>query len=149
MSNLSTARPWGLWIGVDIASGVALAADLAYSGEYQWVETWTYWRAAHEVMPASMALSCVQCHESLKGENTCNRCHKDNRDVDFKKLAQKGTDFNYMASMGRDASHLWGQRITLILKCWATKATPLFTADGLKNCLLAMENKVAYKRNPR
>jgi len=26
ISNLTTARPWGLWIGVDVASGVALAA---------------------------------------------------------------------------------------------------------------------------
>ena len=26
VSNLSTARPWGLWVGVDVASGVALAA---------------------------------------------------------------------------------------------------------------------------
>ena len=26
VANLSTARPWGLWIGVDVASGVALAA---------------------------------------------------------------------------------------------------------------------------
>ncbi len=26
VSHLSTARPWGLWIGVDVASGVALAA---------------------------------------------------------------------------------------------------------------------------
>ncbi|MFZ2631976.1 MAG: Ni/Fe-hydrogenase cytochrome b subunit [Desulfosalsimonadaceae bacterium] len=26
VSNLSNARPWGLWIGVDVASGVALAA---------------------------------------------------------------------------------------------------------------------------
>ena len=26
VSNLTTARPWGLWIGVDVASGVALAA---------------------------------------------------------------------------------------------------------------------------
>jgi Ni/Fe-hydrogenase subunit HybB-like protein len=26
VTNLSTARPWGLWIGVDVASGVALAA---------------------------------------------------------------------------------------------------------------------------
>jgi len=26
LSNLSTARPWGIWIGVDVASGVALAA---------------------------------------------------------------------------------------------------------------------------
>jgi Ni/Fe-hydrogenase subunit HybB-like protein len=26
VTNLSTARPWGIWIGVDVASGVALAA---------------------------------------------------------------------------------------------------------------------------
>ncbi len=26
VSNLTTARPWGLWVGVDVASGVALAA---------------------------------------------------------------------------------------------------------------------------
>jgi Ni/Fe-hydrogenase subunit HybB-like protein len=26
VSNLTTARPWGLWIGLDVASGVALAA---------------------------------------------------------------------------------------------------------------------------
>ena len=26
VTNLTTARPWGLWIGVDVASGVALAA---------------------------------------------------------------------------------------------------------------------------
>lgn len=26
VSNLTTARPWGIWIGVDVASGVALAA---------------------------------------------------------------------------------------------------------------------------
>ena len=25
VSNLTTARPWGIWIGVDVASGVALA----------------------------------------------------------------------------------------------------------------------------
>ncbi|MFZ5569678.1 MAG: NrfD/PsrC family molybdoenzyme membrane anchor subunit [Thermodesulfobacteriota bacterium] len=26
VTNLSTARPWGIWIGIDVASGVALAA---------------------------------------------------------------------------------------------------------------------------
>jgi hypothetical protein len=37
VSNLTTARPWGLWIGVDVASGVALAAGgftTAFSGPY-------------------------------------------------------------------------------------------------------------------
>jgi hypothetical protein len=71
-------------------------------------ETNMYWGVEHEVMPANMALSCVQCHDSLKGERTCNRCHQDSRDVDFKSIAHKGTDFSYMASKGRDVSHLVG-----------------------------------------
>ncbi len=50
------------------------AVDLPYSGDVTWKETWMYWRINHEVMPADMALSCVQCHESLKGDQTCNRC---------------------------------------------------------------------------
>jgi hypothetical protein len=83
-------------------------AGLPYSGEYKWVETWMYWRLDHEVMPAESALSCVQCHQSLKGERTCNRCHQDSRDVDYNKLAHKGTDFSWMASRGRDVSHLVG-----------------------------------------
>ena len=55
-------------------------------GGCDWVETWMYRRLDHEVMPAESALSCVQCHDSLKGERTCDRCHQDCREVDFKKL---------------------------------------------------------------
>ncbi len=62
------------------------AADMPYSGKYNWVETWMYWRLDHEVMPAESALSCVQCHQSLQGKRTCDRCHQDSREVDFKKL---------------------------------------------------------------
>jgi len=51
------------------------AAHLPCSGKYKWIDTCMYWGIEHEVMPADMALSCVQCHESLKGERTCNRCH--------------------------------------------------------------------------
>lgn len=43
------------------------AAHLPYSGKYKWINTRMYWGIEHEVMPADMALSCVQCHESLKG----------------------------------------------------------------------------------
>ena len=53
--------------------------------------------------------TCVQCHASLQSERTCDRCHQDNREVDFKKIAHKGTDFSYMASKGRDVSHLVGR----------------------------------------
>lgn len=83
------------------------AAKLDYSGTFKWVESWMYWRLEHEVMPASMALSCAQCHPAFKEEErTCNRCHKDNRDVDFKKIAHKGTDFSFMKSEGRNVGHL-------------------------------------------
>jgi hypothetical protein len=80
------------------------AAYLPYSGKYKWINTRMSWGIEHEFMLADMALSCVQCHESLKGERTCSRCHQDNKDVDFKKMAQKGTDFSHMASKGREIS---------------------------------------------
>ena len=80
------------------------AAGLKYSGTYEWATSQRYWRVEHEVMPADMALSCVQCHASLQEERTCDRCHQDSRAVDFKKIAHKGTDFSYMASKGRDVS---------------------------------------------
>ncbi len=47
-----------------------------------------YRRPDHEVMPAESALSCVRCHDSLKGERTCDRCHQDSREVDFKTFAR-------------------------------------------------------------
>ncbi|MFW6178539.1 MAG: tetrathionate reductase family octaheme c-type cytochrome [Desulfohalobiaceae bacterium] len=84
------------------------AVDLPYSGEYQWVQTKMYWNLNHEVMPADMALSCTQCHESLTEERTCDRCHQDGREQDFEEYRQKGTDFEHMAAQGRDVEHLIG-----------------------------------------
>jgi octaheme c-type cytochrome (tetrathionate reductase family) len=76
------------------------AAHMPYSGKYKWVETRMHWGVQHEVMPADMALSCVQCHESLKGERTCDRCHQDNRKVDFKQIAHKGNRFQLHGVQG-------------------------------------------------
>ncbi len=101
------------------------AVGLNYSGNFKWIETWMYWRLEHEVIPASSALSCVQCHESLQGEKTCNRCHRDNRDIDFKKIAHKGTDFNYMESKGRDVSHLKGKTDYINFKELGYKGDPI------------------------
>lgn len=100
-------------------------ANLDYSGTFKWVETWMYWRLEHEVMPASSALSCVQCHSSFKEEKTCNRCHRDNRDVNFKKIAHKGTDFSYMESKGRDVSHLKGTTDYINFKTLGYKGDPI------------------------
>ena len=114
------------------------AADLKYSGKYEWTASQMYWRVEHEVMPAESALSCVQCHASLQSERTCDRCHQDNREVDFKKIAHKGTDFSYMASKGRDVSHLVGTTDYIGFKALGYKGDPIIhrwslqeTAHGL------------------
>ena len=108
------------------------AAKLPYSGAYKWVETWMYWRLDHEVMPAESALSCVQCHQSLQGERTCDRCHQDSREVDFKKLAHKGTDFSWMASQGRDVSHLVGTTDYIDFKALGYKGDPILHGGRFK-----------------
>ena len=108
------------------------AAHLPYSGKYKWINTRMYWGIEHEVMPADMALSCVQCHESLKGERTCNRCHQDNKDVDFKKISQKGTDFSFMASKGRDVSHLIGTTDYINFKALGYKGDPIIHGGRFK-----------------
>ena len=108
------------------------AMDMKYSGKYKWITTNMYWGVEHEVMPADMALSCVQCHESLKGERTCNRCHQDNRDVDFKSIAHKGTDFSYMVSKGRDVSHLVGTTDYIDFKALGYKGDPIIYGGRFK-----------------
>jgi octaheme c-type cytochrome (tetrathionate reductase family) len=107
-------------------------AGLPYSGSYKWKKTWMYWRLEHEVMPADMALSCAQCHESLKGETTCNRCHQDNRNVDFKSIAHKGTDFSYMKSKGRDVEHLINKTDYINFKSLGYKGDPIIHGGRFK-----------------
>ena len=101
------------------------AAGLPYSGEYMWVRTNMYWGINHEVVPKEMALSCVQCHESLKSDKTCDRCHQDKHGVDFKKLAHKGTDFSFMLSQGRDVSALVNSTDYLDFKALGYKGDPI------------------------
>ena len=109
------------------------AAGLKYSGTYEWATSQMYWRVEHEVMPADMALSCVQCHASLQSEErTCDRCHQDNRAVDFKKIAHKGTDFSYMASRGRDVSHLIGTTDYIDFKALGYKGDPIIYGGRFK-----------------
>ncbi|MEJ2190420.1 MAG: Ni/Fe-hydrogenase cytochrome b subunit, partial [Acidobacteriota bacterium] len=80
-------------------------AGLPYSGRHIWVRTAMYWRIEHEVMPASMALSCQHCHQSLRGSQTCDRCHLDSREVDFAALCRKGIDLDQLlGSDGRGPS---------------------------------------------
>ena len=115
------------------------AADLPYSGTYDWVETWMYWGVEHEVMPASMALSCSQCHASFKEEKTCDRCHRDNRNVDFKELAHKGTDFSFMESRGRDVGHLIGTTDYIDFKSLGYEGDPIIYGGRFKKLPLGKE----------
>lgn len=98
--------PGGYWEALNwqkaFADGME-AAGLPYSNQYKWVETVMYLGLNHEVLAKKFALSCVQCHASLKTERSCGRCHQDKREVDFNKLAFQGIDFKFLHSEGRAA----------------------------------------------
>jgi hypothetical protein len=84
-------------------------AGLPYSGDYFWVRTDMYWRIEHEVMPKEFALSCAHCHSSLRGERTCDRCHRDGPGIDFGSLSRKGVDFRVLLSRSLDVEGLIGE----------------------------------------
>jgi len=115
------------------------AAGLEYSGEYKWVRTNMYWGIHHEVTPKENALACVQCHESLQGEKTCDRCHKDHRDVNYKELAQKGTDFSFMLSQGRDVGDLVGSTDYIDFKALGYKGDPIIHGGRFTKLPLGQE----------
>lgn len=107
-------------------------AGLPYSGDYIWVATDMYWRIEHEVMPKENALSCVQCHESLKGERTCDRCHQDSRDVKFRELVEKGADFELLKVMGRDVEELIGSTDYIDFRKLGYKGDPIVYGGRFK-----------------
>ena len=74
---LVVATLWGgFWsdfdLGRAISDGMA-AADLEYSGSYDFVRTVQYSGIHHEVVPAREALGCGDCH-AAEAVN-CQRCH--------------------------------------------------------------------------
>lgn len=91
--------PEGFWKTLDwnkaFKKGTS-AAGLSYSGEYEWVETSMYVSLTHEVMAKNFALSCVQCHPSLRKGRSCGRCHTEKKGVNFEELAYKGVDFKFL-----------------------------------------------------
>lgn len=53
------------WTNFDWAKSIAAgmkAADLKYSGSFDFVDTYMYWPITHMVSPASEALECSSCH---------------------------------------------------------------------------------------
>lgn len=108
------------------------AAGFPYSGEYTWVKTNMYWKLNHEIMPKENALSCAQCHDSLKDEKACLRCHQENKEVNFKELARKGTDFETMAAKGRDVVDLIGATDYIDFKKLGYKGDPIIHGGRFK-----------------
>ncbi len=72
------AGPGGFWETLDwneaFTNGMR-DVGLSYSGSHEWRDTAMYWSVEHEVMPKEYATPCSQCHESLRTERTCDRCH--------------------------------------------------------------------------
>jgi hypothetical protein len=68
--HLLTPRTWGpggYWSEFDWDQACRLgcaSTDLAYSGEYGFVETAMYWPLSHMVQSKENALQCVDCHGS-------------------------------------------------------------------------------------
>lgn len=103
-----------------------------FSGKYKWVETHMYWGLNHETMPAKNALGCAQCHPSLTGQRTCDRCHRDGRSDKFRRLAQRGTPFAKMVSKGRDVSQFIGVTDYLNFKSLGYKGDPIIYGGRFK-----------------
>jgi len=114
-------------------------ANLNYSGKYKWIETWMYWRVEHEVMPAAMALSCIQCHSSFKEEKTCNRCHQDNRDVDYDKIAHQKPDFSFMKEREKEVIPLMETTDYINFKELGYKGDPIIYGGRFKKLLMGLK----------
>ncbi len=127
--------PEGYWKTFDWDKSFQIgmkSVNLPYSGKFKWVDTAMYWGLNHETMPARNALGCSQCHEALKGDKTCSRCHQDSREVDFKKLSSSGTDFSWMKERGRDVSALIGKTDYIDFKALGYKGDPILTGGRFK-----------------
>ncbi len=138
--------PGGYWDKLDwqkaFETGMK-AAKLPYSGKYTWVDSVMYWGLHHETMPAKNALGCSQCHESLRGERTCNRCHQDNRNIDFKALSRSGTNFEFMKSKGRDVSELIDKTDYIGFKDLGYKGDPILYGGRFKQLPLGPDVSAA------
>ena len=53
---------WKKWVWEPAFEEGMAAAEVDYSGSYEWVETYMYMAINHEVAPKEDALSCNDCH---------------------------------------------------------------------------------------
>jgi octaheme c-type cytochrome (tetrathionate reductase family) len=74
----------GYWQNFDWSKAIAEGMErvgLSFSGKYDFVETRLYSAVHHEVVPASKALGCSDCHSVAA--ITCTRCHKNAQGMDL------------------------------------------------------------------
>ena len=135
----------GYWDSLDwdksFKSGME-SSGLTYSGEYTWIKTEMYWLVNHEVTPKTMALSCATCHSSFKEAlsnslfsqtvRTCNRCHQDDRDINFKELVQQGINFQLLYQRGRDSQSLINATDYITFKALGYKGDPIIYGGRFK-----------------
>jgi len=118
---------WKHWDWDKASRDGMAAAGLAYSGQYEFVETRMYWGLTHEVVPKEQALSCADCHASLAQAPYCGKCHQERDGVDFKALVHKGVDFDAMARSGRDVGDLVGKTNYIDYKALGYAGDPIET----------------------
>ena len=117
-------------------------ANLDYSGKYQWIETWMYWRLEHEVMPAAGALTCGQCHDSLRQKGkTCNRCHQDSRDVDFDEIAAEKPEIESLKDQEKAAALLRDTTDYIDFKKLGYRGDPIIYGGRFKKLPLGEETR--------
>lgn len=118
---------WEHWDWDKASRDGMASAGLAYSGEYEFVETTMYWGLTHEVVPKEQALSCAECHASLAEAPYCGKCHQERPDVSFKDLVHKGVDFKLLAERGRDVKALIGKTNYIDYKALGYEGDPIET----------------------
>jgi len=63
---------------------------------------------------------------------TCDRCHQDSQEVDFRKPVHQGTDFEIMYSRGRDVKALIDQTDYIGFRDLGYKGDPIIYGGRLK-----------------
>ncbi len=142
--------PGGYWKTLDwqkaFRDGMK-TVGLPYSGKYKWIDTAMYWGLNHEITPKERALSCVQCHESLKEEPYCGRCHQNKGNVNFRKLAYQGIDFKVLYHAGRDTLALVNTTDYIGFKALGYKGDPIIYGGRFKKLPLGKGPALPHSGN--
>jgi len=124
----------------------AKSAGLPYSGEYKWVETMMYLSLNHEVLPKVFSLSCVQCHESLRDERSCGRCHQNKQNIDFDDLANSGMDQKRIHIVKKSSRRQIDQTDWIDFKALGYEGDPIIYGGRFKKLPLGWQKTTRTKK---